>query len=445
MSNELEPIDGELNKIGQYFAALDDEQHSDPIPYSTFESLGWNVETYIEYLNCVDIARSSLILIRIKDGGILFSDKSEKSFYNTAFTYFADFIKKSTGITIDPNKFLKNTAYLNSVYYSNSQYYECGKSFIPSILLGKWDELVETSPQVFLHLSQDYFRCFLEMLIGRAARHQELLSIVYGDDEKNKRKLEYSSYKSIQNAIYELQSEQTSATPPTLSSSDLSSMDALWASAEHAADYWMRVQEVSERVDELEEFLDEWSDDPWFSSKKGVLYVCRGMVKCMRDSHTVKSVTGIIPSRSGLPVEVNMNYCVECDKFFITEKDFEFYRKKYGLIAAHFVFETSDGVSSPYNELAEQSPLKLCGYSVSATEGYSAEERQGLLSAIIDNEIMTKPDVLSYLNWFIQYNGSKPGNEMAVGKWKEDIKFVRDYRIGEQTHCYISEVRQWGK
>ena len=89
---------------------------------------------------------------------------------------------------------------------------------------------------------------------------------------------------------------------------------------------------------------------------------------------------------------------------------------------------------------AEASPLKLCGYSVSQSKGFSQQERENLLAEVIHNGIMSKPDVIQYLNWFIKMNGHKTGNSIAKEKWESDLAFVRSLDIKKQTTYTISNV-----
>ena len=57
--------------------------------------------------------------------------------------------------------------------------------------------------------------------------------------------------------------------------------------------------------------------------------------------------------------------------------------------------------------LASESPLKLCGYSVSQTDGLSDRERQSIISQVIDKNILQKREVICYLEHFINMNGKK--------------------------------------
>ena len=63
-------------------------------------------------------------------------------------------------------------------------------------------------------------------------------------------------------------------------------------------------------------------------------------------------------------------------------------------------------------DLAFASPLKLCGYSVSQSKGLTQATRQYILAKIIYDGIMSKLDVIRYLEHFINLNGSKLENSI---------------------------------
>ncbi len=93
--------------------------------------------------------------------------------------------------------------------------------------------------------------------------------------------------------------------------------------------------------------------------------------------------------------------------------------------------------------LAEASPLKLCGYSVSQQDGYSKETRRYIISKIIDRGIMSKSEVIRYLEYFISINGKKKGNQLALSKWKDDLKFTLSYASDSQERHNITEIRRY--
>ena len=91
-------------------------------------------------------------------------------------------------------------------------------------------------------------------------------------------------------------------------------------------------------------------------------------------------------------------------------------------------------------KLAQQSLLMQYGYNVSQTEGLTATGRQKILAVIIDNKIMAKSEIISYLDFFISQRSSMSNMEIAISKWETDREFVENYRIGQYTQFGVNAI-----
>ena len=49
--------------------------------------------------------------------------------------------------------------------------------------------------------------------------------------------------------------------------------------------------------------------------------------------------------------------------------------------------------------------------------------------------------MVKYLRYFIHFNGKKLGNEQAVDKWQEDLRFTLQYNINKQPKVYFIKVK----
>ena len=67
--------------------------------------------------------------------------------------------------------------------------------------------------------------------------------------------------------------------------------------------------------------------------------------------------------------------------------------------------------------LAQESILMQFGYNVSQQEGLSATSRQKILAVLIDNKIMTKNEIISYLDFFISQRSKQSRMEIAISKY----------------------------
>ena len=86
--------------------------------------------------------------------------------------------------------------------------------------------------------------------------------------------------------------------------------------------------------------------------------------------------------------------------------------------------------------LAQESILMQFGYTVSQEESLSASRRQKILAVMIDNKVLSKSEIISYLDFFI--NQSK--FELAVSKWEMDRDFVQEYPTGEYTQFGVNAI-----
>ena len=173
-----------------------------------------------------------------------------------------------------------------------------------------------------------------------------------------------------------------------------------------------------------------------------ILYIYKGNIKCHKYSHDIIQATAVLHSKSDNEIELNVEYCTDCEKFLLEYTLFEEYRSKYGALIGNLRMVVNGNFDGEY-DLALESPLKLSGYSVSQKDGFTAKERHYILARIMHDKIMSKGEVIRYLSYFIRMNGAKPGNELAVTKWREDLNFVQKYDINTQPKAIISDIRKY--
>ena len=75
--------------------------------------------------------------------------------------------------------------------------------------------------------------------------------------------------------------------------------------------------------------------------------------------------------------------------------------------------------------------LNLCGYNVGQQDDLSRDERHLILENAMDRGICGKAKVISHLQWLINSRGRDPGMEIACEKWRDDLEWARDYRVGD--------------
>ena len=80
------------------------------------------------------------------------------------------------------------------------------------------------------------------------------------------------------------------------------------------------------------------------------------------------------------------------------------------------------------------------GYTVSQEEGLSPMRRQKILAVLIDNEVLTKNDIIGYLDFFISQKKSNHIFEKAISKWLDDREFVAEYKMGSYKEYFINGI-----
>lgn len=174
---------------------------------------------------------------------------------------------------------------------------------------------------------------------------------------------------------------------------------------------------------------------------QNTLYVCKGLISCNRNGHNVESATGIMLAKNGAIIKINTNYCPQCRKYFISHDEYMRYRKLYGVLLGNIKLTNGSFLQSEV-ELAEESILHMCGYSVNQTDNLSPAVRQGILQYLIDSKVSNKPEIIDYLNFFIRRNGKKQNMSEAVRRWNEDLMWVREYQINRQRYFEITNIQK---
>ncbi|MCC8098911.1 MAG: hypothetical protein LIO78_02450 [Clostridiales bacterium] len=141
-------------------------------------------------------------------------------------------------------------------------------------------------------------------------------------------------------------------------------------------------------------------------------------------------------------MKIDVEYCQKCGRLMMNYTSFCLYRERFGVLIRNLRMISSETFNGELT-LAQESPLRLCGYTVSQAEGLTESERHYILAKMIHDNIMPKTEVIRYLEHFINMNGAKEGNELALSKWENDLKFVHNYRIDTQPEVYITKVEKY--
>ena len=182
-----------------------------------------------------------------------------------------------------------------------------------------------------------------------------------------------------------------------------------------------------------------------FDTPRAVLYICKGTIACENNNHSIISATGILNNIKGQVIKINVNFCSSCNMYFINYSEYKHYRDLHGTLLGNFLFKNSNGrtIASSYAELAEESVLRICGYTVSQSENLKPYERRMILGNIMDRKILRKDEILGYLDFFINNSRNRSNMRVAVKKWSDDQEWVRNYNIDFQRTFFIGDIKRY--
>ncbi len=174
--------------------------------------------------------------------------------------------------------------------------------------------------------------------------------------------------------------------------------------------------------------------------------VRRTAFKCRHNDHNLQNIDAIINilDKNGniKQEDVAAGYCSECDVFFIMESTYQQLRMK-GIplcrISDEKTYNSNNMVINGMH-LAQESLLKQYGYTVSEAEGLSQFVRRNILGFLIDSKVLTKNEVISYLDFFINQRKFQYKFERAISKWKSDRDYIAEYRIGDFREYCVGEI-----
>ena len=167
--------------------------------------------------------------------------------------------------------------------------------------------------------------------------------------------------------------------------------------------------------------------------------------KCMHESHRIQNIVGVlnIVDEQGIIRETKIpaGYCAECNIFFVLESIYRDLSAK-GIIMCRI----SDDMYSIKNDyfyggkIAKESILMQYGYNVSKSNNLSSKSRHTILALIIDNNILSKSEIISYLDFFINQRVSMNNMKCAISKWREDREFVKKYKNDKYLQVGVASI-----
>ena len=172
----------------------------------------------------------------------------------------------------------------------------------------------------------------------------------------------------------------------------------------------------------------------------------RTIFRCRCSGHQLENIDAVITliGKNGnlKTKKVSAGYCQVCNIYFILESTYQDL-KGQGILACRVCEEEAylNGAHCVKGmKLASESIIRQYGYNVSKEEGLSAARRRKILSLLIDNDILTKNEIINYLEFFISQHKKTKKFEKAVEKWETDKKFISEYKLGDYTQIGVAGI-----
>ncbi len=433
-----------------------DDGYELPIPYEKLISNGFSEMDYYYYINLCDELRALMIIYNLNqnhrsNNPQQYQEENKLIKYNCNFISQAirELFLRSFNLDCADDKII-DKGWFYFVNYNNSPFY---KETI------KYDDNLDKSSKQ-LYISLEHVRCLIEMNLYRLCRStKQKWSFNSFDATEPMMTSELNYYKVpkrlLERKYNEISSKEMMHDKPNISFNP-NNIDSVRKYIEEMNDYYEEENELNNKENELYTFLHpEYKDRlqnfdsvsaPDFDVAQDTLYIHIGNnIRCKRNNHNIICVNAKVPTMHNDKVTINVNYCTDCTKFFISDALYKSKINDYAVIYVHFEYVSANGEFFEFGENTknEKSPLMLCGYSVSKSTGYSKIERQNILSNILERRILPKWRVLDYLTYFIEYNGLKDNLNLAVSKWKEDREFVESYDSDNQLNVEINKISRY--
>lgn len=167
------------------------------------------------------------------------------------------------------------------------------------------------------------------------------------------------------------------------------------------------------------------------------IYIYKQKNISLLDSADFEAVTAwmwCIKSNDLVPMTVL--YSPKQEKYYLNASTYEDYCERYGLPFFKIECINQDAFSD-FN-LRTESELKMYGYSVSKADGLTSAQRQSRLAQLMDSGLIPKSKIISHLDLLIKMNYGKEKMEDACYAWKDDRRFVLDYKLHNQRSIWAT-------
>lgn len=138
-------------------------------------------------------------------------------------------------------------------------------------------------------------------------------------------------------------------------------------------------------------------------------------LSCREEGHNIVSIKTKIKTSFETEISMELEYCIDCDLFLISNVRHNELLETYKFIPIRFVL---------LDETEENNPLYLCGYKNVVNSETSDRERLTMLNFAIKNGIVSRKDVLSIIRALINENKNGSCPEEILDKYNKDFNYI---------------------
>lgn len=174
--------------------------------------------------------------------------------------------------------------------------------------------------------------------------------------------------------------------------------------------------------------------------ENSTLFVYKGLISCLKHKHPIVNATALLKNLNCKDIELNVQHCTSCNRFFISHGTYQHYREKYGTVLGDIRMYTSENTNSYLPDLSLESTLHLCGYSVNSKDNLPEAARHAIIASVIESGFMTKHEIINLLQYLIKLNHSKKTHQNVIQKWNNDLDFTLAYNTAQQKKYQIHSI-----
>lgn len=168
------------------------------------------------------------------------------------------------------------------------------------------------------------------------------------------------------------------------------------------------------------------------------------LFRCRSRRHHIQEIRALIPvlkpDGSQETEEAAAAYCPQCGCYFLMRWEYERISQKGTFLCPVVEKEVFHRQGLPLPRAAGESLLMQNGYTVKASVGLTDEQRQTILAHLMDNQILSASQILSYLQMFQAQRRGMPAYREAVAKWEADLQFTRRYQKNPGQKVFVHSI-----